>query len=210
MPSALIVANAPWRWEEWAVRLVREAEVVLAADGGANHLARLGVRPHAVVGDLDSVDTAVRRWIGEDRVVPRPDQDFTDLHKALAYAFDECGATRVTILAATGGRLDHALDNLGQLVRWSPRGEVEIAEPGCRIVAVAGRRELETTPGQLLSIVPWGHCEAVTTTGLRWALRGEPFDLAERTGVSNRADGERATVEVRGGALLLFRFHPGW
>lgn len=206
MPAVVIVGNAPWRWEEWSARLVHDADVVLAADGGANHLARLGVRPDAVVGDLDSVDGAVRRWVGEDRIVPRPDQEHTDLHKALAHAFDERSAGRVTILAATGGRLDHALDNLGQLVRWQSRGEVEIAEPGCRIVAVAGRCEVATEVGQLVSLVPWGRCERVTTTGLRWPLRGEPFDLVERTGVSNRAEGELVTIEVARGALLLFRF----
>ncbi|OYV89339.1 MAG: hypothetical protein B7Z68_12200, partial [Acidobacteria bacterium 21-70-11] len=89
MRDALVVANAPWRWREEFVTLLRRSALVLAADGGANHLARVGVRPAAVVGDLDSIRPGVRRWVGEERIVARPDQESTDLHKTLAYAFDE-------------------------------------------------------------------------------------------------------------------------
>ncbi|TFG39747.1 MAG: thiamine diphosphokinase, partial [Candidatus Aminicenantes bacterium] len=52
--NAVLVANAPLRWTPRLTALATAADVVLAADGGANHLARSGLRPAAVVGDLDS------------------------------------------------------------------------------------------------------------------------------------------------------------
>jgi thiamine pyrophosphokinase len=208
MRDTVVVANAPWRWRPDFVALVRRAAMVLAADGGANHLARIGVRPDAVVGDLDSIRPEVRRWIGEERMVARTDQDVTDLQKTLAYAFDERGAERVTILAATAGRLDHAVENLALLGRWSGRGEVELRDARHRIVAVAGTRTLPTAAGQTVSLVPLGRCGRIWTEGLRWKLDGEPLDVTGRSGVSNVADGRRIELRVEDGTVLVFLSEP--
>jgi thiamine pyrophosphokinase len=211
MRDALVVANAPWRWREEFVTLVRRSALVLAADGGANHLARIGVRPATVVGDLDSIRPGVRRWVGEDRIVARPDQESTDLHKTLAYAFDERGAERVTVLAATGGRLDHAIENLALLGRWAGRGAVELLDEEHRIVAVNDAFTTAAAAGATVSLMPLGRCERVWTQGLRWELDGEPLDLAGRTSVSNVADGGQIEVRVEGGIVLMFLpgFPPG-
>jgi len=208
-----MVGNAPWRWCERTVAMVRQAHRVLAADGGANHLARIGVRPEAVVGDLDSLRPGVRAWVGEDRIVHRPDQEHTDLDKALEYVAASGQVDEITVLAATGGRLDHAMENLGLLGRWARRGgpRVELLDGHHRISAVAGAREFATRGGQGLSLLPLGSCATVTVQGVRWPLTGEPLDLAGRTGVSNLALGERVTVSVTGGVLLVFVAHPpGW
>lgn len=211
MRDALVVANAPWRWREEFVALVRRSALVLAADGGANHLARIGVRPAAVVGDLDSIRPGVRRWVGEDRIVARPEQESTDLHKTLAYAFDERGAERVTVLAATGGRLDHAIENLALLGRWAGRGAVELLDEEHRIVAVSGEFTVAAAAAATVSLMPLGRCERVWTQGLRWELDGGPLDLAGRTSVSNIADGGEIEVRVEGGIVLVFLpgFPPG-
>jgi thiamine pyrophosphokinase len=208
MRATVVVANAPWRWCTSFVEMVRGAECVLAADGGANHLARIGMRPEAVVGDLDSIRPGVRSWIGEERMVLRADQEFTDLHKTLEFAFDERGARHVIVLAATGGRLDHALENLALLVRWASRGSLELRDERHRVVPVLGRTEFATAPGQGISLMPVGRCERVWTKGLHWELAGEPLDLAGRTGVSNLAQGHRTEIRVEGGALLVFLSDP--
>jgi len=200
----VIVANAPWAWTRATVALAGRAELLLAADGGANHLARIGLRPAAVVGDLDSIRPGVRRWVGESHVVRRSDQDTTDLHKTLAYAIDERGVRRVTVLALAGGRLDHAVENLALLARWSAQAEVDAWDGDTRIVPVVGELELSVRPGQTISLVPLGRCDGVRTSGLRWALTGETLDLSERTGISNVAAGERVVVSLEAGSLLVF------
>jgi thiamine pyrophosphokinase len=206
--ATVVVANAPWRWHVPFVELVRGAECVLAADGGANHLARIGVRPDAVVGDLDSIRPGVRSWVGEERMVVRADQDFTDLHKTLEFAFEERQAQQVIVLAATGGRLDHDLENLALLARWASRGSLELRDERHRVVPVLGQTELATTAGQGISLMPVGRCEKVFTRGLHWELNGEPLDLAGKTSVSNLAGGDSTAIRVEGGVLLVFLSEP--
>jgi thiamine pyrophosphokinase len=200
----VVIANAPWRWTGEMVSLVRAAKLIVAADGGANHLARIGVRADAVVGDLDSVAEGTRLWLGEERMVLEAEQETTDLHKALAYAVRDRGAERVTVLAALGGRPDHALENLAVVARWRPHVEVVVREPGLLAVPVIGEAEIAVRPGQTVSLLPLGACPAVTTTGLRWELAGEPLDLLGRTSVSNVATGELVTIAVAAGALIAF------
>ena len=200
----VVVANAPLDWSEPLVRLVRSAALVVAADGGANHLARIGVKPSAVVGDLDSLRPEVREWLGEGLLVPRPDQSSTDLDKTLAYVVDERGARTVTVLGATGGRLDHALENLALLARWAGRAEIELRDESTRIVAVTAAASFAVARGSTVSLLPAGRCERVWTEGLRWPLAGAPLDLLDRTGVCNRATAESVSVRVEGGAVLVF------
>lgn len=208
---AVIVANAPWRWRPDLVALARGAELLLAADGGANHLAAVGLRPAAVVGDLDSIRPGVRAWLGEDAMLARPEQDRTDLDKALEVAIEDRGATSVTVLAATAGRLDHAFENLGLAARWRRHAAVEVVTEDGVLVPVLDRVELATEPDQLVSLLPLGRVQ-VWTRGLRWELDGEALDPGTRISVSNRAAGVSVEVRVAGGTLLAFLAGPrtGW
>jgi len=92
--------------------------------------------------------------------------------------------------------------------RWASRGKVELRNDEHRILAVNDFRELATSPGQVLSLMPLGRCGRVWTLGLRWELGGEPLDLAERTSVSNVAEGRRVELRVDGGTLLVFLSEP--
>ena len=201
---AVLVANAPWRWHPRHVARLLAADLVVAADGGANHLARVGVRPSAVVGDLDSITRAVRLWVGEERLVHRDDQEHTDLHKTLTYCFDERAVTEMTVMAATGGRLDHTLENLVLLSRFGSRGSLTLLTGEQRIVAVHDEMVTATAPGDTVSLMPLDCCPRVWTEGLHWELHGEPMDLASMRSVSNRAEGESIRVRSVGGVVLLF------
>ncbi len=201
--DVVIVANAPFRFWPEALALARRAGLLLAADGGANHLAQVGLRPHFLVGDLDSVRPEVRAWVGEERVVPRPSQDHTDLEKTLAFALEK-GASQAVILAATGGRLDHALENLGLLGRYGSKLPCEIREEKTRIVPIFSQARFSVPCGATVSVMPLGECARVWLSGFAWPLAGEPLSLLSRTSLSNRALEPQVQVKVEGGILLAF------
>ncbi len=203
--SPLLVANAPLSWTPRLAALAAAAVPLLAADGGANHLARLGLRPAAVIGDLDSISPETRAWLGEALLVERPDQDRTDLDKALEYAFDDLGVDRLTVLAAVGGRLDHDLGNLGLLARLAMGEKLIFEDAGHRILAVAGEAELVAQPGETWSFWTYDPSVRVTVDGVRWPIEDATIDAGGGPSISNEAVGDLVGVHATGGAVVVMR-----
>ena len=147
-PTPVLVLNGDLSWTKYLADLVRNAPLLLAADGGANTLARLGVCPDAVVGDLDSINPGTRTWIGDERLVHRPDQQRTDFEKGLAFAFEESGVDRLFVLGALGGRLDHTIGNLGVLARQTLGPDLVLITESERVLATSASLDLEAIPGE--------------------------------------------------------------
>lgn len=205
--KTVLVANASLRWTSRLTAIAVGAEQLLAADGGANHLARIGLRPAAVIGDLDSIKTTTRAWLGEECLVHRPDQDRTDLDKALTYAFDELGAASVTVLAGLGGRPDHETGNLGLLARLALGERLVFEAADCRLLAVNGSITLPAQPGETWSFWTYDPGVKVTLEGVRWPLENAAIDAGGNPSVSNEAAGDRIRVHARGGSVIVARFY---
>ena len=191
------------------VRWLDRAGLVVAADGGASPLDRLGRRPGLLVGDLDSVEPALVSRLEEAGVpVQRhpADKDATDTELAVRAATD-AGATEGVLLGARGGdRLDHELANLLLLV------DPELLSVPARIVRGpttvrglrAGTLGLDAAVGDLVSLLPvGGDAVGVTTEGLRWPLRAATLRIGRSRGISNEIVSVPASVALEGGALLV-------
>src|SRR5689334_14228442 len=87
--AATLVAAGPMADTRRLRRHVGDGWLV-GVDGGAARLWEMGLLPHIVTGDFDSLSAGCRTVLAAagSRVVPTPDQNFTDLDKALAYAVD--------------------------------------------------------------------------------------------------------------------------
>jgi thiamine pyrophosphokinase len=186
--------------------LLADADLVVAADGGARLLLAQGRRPHVVVGDMDSLPAPMLdAWHagGGETVVFPPAKDETDLELALTYAVEQ-GAARIAILGALGGRVDHQTANLLLLAAPAWRDlDMAIVDAGTRIVAIHDRVELEGQPGDLLSLLPLtASVDGIVTTGLEYPLRGESLALGPARGVSNVFVQPRAGVRIGAGVLL--------
>jgi thiamine pyrophosphokinase len=203
--GAVLVANAPLRWHPRLAALAASAEPLLAADGGANHLARIGLRPTAVVGDLDSIRPATRAWLGEEIMVDRPDQDRTDLDKALEYAFDDLGVRSLRVLAALGGRTDHDLGNLGLLARLAMGERLIFEAIDQTVLAVAGETSLAAIPGETWSFWTFDPSIQVTVEGVRWPVTDAALDATSRPSISNEAISNQVCVLAEGGSVIVMR-----
>ena len=203
--SALLVANAPLIWHPRLAALAASADPLLAADGGANHLARIGLRPSAVIGDLDSISAEIRAWLGEDCMVHRPEQDRTDLEKALEYAFAEIAVDRLIVLAALGGRTDHDIGNLGQLAGRAMGERLVFETEDQRVLAVTGEANLDATPGETWSFWTFDPSVRVDIEGVRWPVAGAALDPSNRPSISNEATSDQVRIRTRGGAVVVAR-----
>lgn len=199
---ALVVAHG----EAPSAGLIRElaarAGLVVAADGGALVALDAGVMPDAVVGDLDTMDRFPGAGVPRERFVRDPDPETTDLVKAIHYALER-GAEAVDVVAAGGGRADHALANLSVLTVFAGV-EVVLHDDLFATWLVRGETVVTGEPGTVVSLIAPGGARGVRTEGLRWNLHGEELPFSPR-GVHNELAAERAVVRVAEGHLLVFR-----
>src|SRR5207248_10309388 len=99
---AVVVADGDLAPEDADV--ARKADLIIAADGGARWLEGQELRPHLVVGDLDSLDEpTIERLLGSGaRITRHPaEKDASDTELALATAVAS-GADRIGVRGAFG------------------------------------------------------------------------------------------------------------
>jgi len=202
---AVLVANGPVVWTPELAALAAAGTPLLAADGGADSLARIGLIPRVVVGDLDSVSPATTAWLGPDRLVRLPDQDRTDLEKALIFAFDELGVRRLTVLGALGGRSDHEIGNLGLLCRLARGTDLVFRDAVSWTIAIDGAVDLDARPGEVWSFWTFDPAVLVSLDGVRWPVRRASLAAGGRPSISNEAVGVRVRVETHGGTVIVHR-----
>lgn len=203
--AALVFANGEPPSADFLASLRHRASFVVAADGGAHKALAAGFRVDAVVGDLDSVDDAVRAALPASAFHQRGRLDTTDLEKAIQFCIDH-GHDTIDVVCAGGGRADHALANLSVLVRFRGQARIAIVDEQFTISLVDGREEFTGEPGTVVSLVAIGECRGVTTRGLRWDLDDFTLPFSPR-GVHNEIASSPASVAVSSGDLLLFRGH---
>jgi thiamine pyrophosphokinase len=210
---ALIIANGAAAPRHILRRLARAADLVIAADGGADVAVRAGIMPGVLVGDMDSVSSDTREYLaatGTEMIVLPVEKDVTDTEFALQLAADR-GARQVWLAAAWGGRMDHALGNLLLLLRARWKGvPMHVLDRSTDAALVDGRTTLNAAPGDLVSLVPLSPLvEGVTTQGLRYALSGENLTQGSTRGVSNEVVSLPAAIEQAGpGDLLVIHTRP--
>jgi thiamine pyrophosphokinase len=206
--KAIVVAGGNAAPED-AARL-SGAEMVIAADSGAEWLDSLGVLPDLLVGDMDSIDPALFERLAERRVEVEThpsEKDASDVELAVSRAVNR-GAGEVLILGALGGgRLDHELANLLLLVdrRWHAI-QLRIVRGGTSVQVLRGgsRRELDGVAGHLVTLLPFdGDATGVRTDGMRYPLVGETLQSGRSRGLSNEIERAPASVSLEGGTLLI-------
>lgn len=169
---------------------------VVAVDGGADRLMRLGCRPQAVIGDLDSISATNRAALG-DRLFPIREQITTDFDKALR----SVDAPFVLGIGFLGGRLDHELAALNSLARHPDRRCILL---GGRDLAFLAPPEitLRLRPGARLSLFPLGPVTG-SCQGLRWPLQGLDFAPTGMIGTSNQVIAPEVHLRFDRRAMLV-------
>lgn len=216
MPShrrAIIFANGLLGNPETARRSIRPDDIVIAADGGARHCRNLGIIPHHLVGDFDSLTDAELDELRQMGVAVHEHparKDFTDLELALRLAC-ELSAQEILVLGGLGARWDQTLANL-----LLPAAEAFAAVhirlldgPQQVFLLRAGESaEVRGNPGDTVSLIPLGgDSRGVTTIGLEYPLNGEVLLFGTTRGVSNVLLGESGSIHLEFGLLLCVVIH---
>jgi thiamine pyrophosphokinase len=206
-----VIVVASGELDERDARWLVSADLLIAADGGASSLDRIGRRPDRLIGDLDSVpeELVERLEAAGTRVERHPtDKDASDTELALEAAI-AAGGTEIVLLGALGGaRLDHEVANLLLITDPGLEGvDVRLTRGGTTVRGLRGggrRLVLHEAEGELVSLLPvGGDAKGVTTTGLRWSLTDAGLRMGRSRGLSNELVAATASVSIERGTLLV-------
>jgi len=191
--------------------VLASADLLIAVDGGADALARAGLVPDLLVGDMDSVRPATRDDLearGVQVVLLSTAKDETDTEAALRLTVER-GATEITVYGGLGGpRLDHLVGNLLLLSSpWLDDVGVRMVDDLHEAFLVKKDVVFGGTQGDIVSLLPLTpRVENVRTEGLAYPLAGESLFQSTTRGVSNAMTGPEARVTHGEGSLLLIHY----
>jgi thiamine pyrophosphokinase len=179
---------------------------IIALDGAYDKLLNLNIQPHIVLGDFDSLKNPLSIQ-PPCELISAPDQNKTDLDKAVTYALNH-NASSIHITSAIGGRLDHTQATLYLLQN--------AYTPHCRIYLhteyhsawIACNEEI-IIRGKINDYCGFFGAPLATMSVKNAGLAyggPEPFTLSsEQYSTSNHLILEEAIIEIQGKALIV---HP--
>ncbi|HIT33961.1 MAG TPA: thiamine diphosphokinase [Candidatus Faecousia intestinigallinarum] len=178
---------------------IGSGDLVIAADGGARHMERLGIVPDVVLGDFDSLG-----YTPKGAAVFPVEKDDTDAMLAIRHGLER-GCRRFVLYGALDGpRLDHTVANLQSLQFLSDHGAV-----GCLVgltqMATVVENSAISFPQEakgILSLFCLGReARGVTLRGLQYPLTDAVLTCGFPLGVSNHFIGAEAHIIVKDGSL---------
>lgn len=177
-------------------------DIIIAADGGYDHLMRLGIKPDLVIGDMDSLKA--ERVDGETVLYPKK-KDETDMH--LAYVIGEKkGYSDFLIYGGTGGRPDHTFANYSLLFMAKSNGDrMTIVDENYDIFAMESERVvISERVGATLSVFAFSGDADVSISGVEYPAEDVTLRCDFALGVSNKITEDNASISVnRGRALVM-------
>ncbi len=179
-------------------------DMVIAADGGLEHVKRLGISPNLVIGDFDSLGYVPAC---ESEVLRLPaEKDLTDIAAAVDVGRG-AGYLRFVLFGATGGRPDHTYANYQLLHDIALHGEegYMIGDDYSATVIGNGSSLMfdKDFSGTLSVFAIGGDATGVCECGTKYTLTNASLMPNVPLGVSNAFAGKDATVSVKYGNLLV-------
>lgn len=206
-----IVAGGPLSDLVFLRRRIIEASPseVICADSGARHVLALGMGPQTVIGDMDSLSPELLDTLRDRgcRILNYPARkDETDTELALRYALEQKPA-EIEIHGALGGRIDHTLANISLLVMAAREGiRTRMIEATTELFVISEQEQIDGSPGEIISLFPLTtEVKGITLEGFEYPLEKATMEIGKPYGISNRLLGNRGTITIASGYLLVIK-----
>lgn len=203
--KVVILANGKFPENDIPLGYLKSASKVVCCDGAAHKLINSGIEPFVIVGDFDSVDkTKISKY--SERFLIDSDQQTNDLTKAVNWCHNH-DITDVTILGATGLREDHTIGNISLLAEYAHYMNVRMITDTGEFRVLLASDEIDTFPGQDISIFSIDPETDITSSGLKYLL--EKMKLKNWwMATLNEATGNKFSLSFEGGPLIIYLKFP--
>lgn len=187
-------------------------DCVIAADRGLDFCRRFQILPDLILGDFDSVPFAALEYF-EQRMPERirrfpAHKDETDTELAVIEAISQ-KSDEITVLGATGTRLDHVLGNI-HLLKFAMEKGISMylvdAHNRIRILGQGNLLVLQRAEqfGHYVSMIPFTPAvKGLTLEGFAYDVKNFTLEAGKSRGVSNELKWEQGKIFFTEGILLV-------
>ena len=183
--------------------ILNDADIVIAADGGANLCRSQKITPDYIIGDLDSITYENMEFFSDSKFIEITEQENTDLQKALDYALS-LNPTKIIIISAFGKRTDHALGNILIFHNYDESIPLEVYDNfGVMTFYSPGKYELNFQLGQTISFFSLTPIEGLSLQGFKYPVVNVDYS-SNFIGVSNIVNNQKCTIEFQQGKLISY------
>ncbi len=217
--KAVIIANGNIINYNFFSKILYQADCIICVDGGANHLRKMNIFPHVIIGDLDSIKPRNKSFFKQNniKIIRHPPQkDSSDTELAIKYAMDK-KYNDLTLIGVTGTRLDHTLANIFLVTKLSKKIIDQKSDPKthqkikCRIIddhneifIVTDKLTLEKKENSFVSLLSLSDkVEGVTISGLKYPLNNAIIESGSSLGISNEFTDKKAIISIKKGTMIV-------
>lgn len=207
--KAIIVSHGDIHDYKYIGDIIKNSDMIICADGGAEHVLKCGQLPHVVIGDLDSIDRQTLDTLENNsiKIVKYPkEKDYTDTQLAVNYALEE-GADEIILLGSVGDRLDHTLANVFLLVKLAAINiKSSVINEKNAVYITKDSIKLAGNKGDIVSLIPvGGDVKGIYTEGLQYKLSGSEIKMGDPLGISNVFIDQQISIKIESGFLLVIK-----
>jgi thiamine pyrophosphokinase len=201
MKNAIIFLNGDRADVSRIKQYINKDTLLIGADGGANHILKLGLKPDAIIGDFDSFSKKIN---GAEYIRYPRDKDFTDGELAIKYAIEK-GYKEIIVTGLLGTRVDHLLGNILLLLKKDYEGiSIKIIEGNQEIYLVRNHAVIQGRKGDTISFIPIDSpVNDLVSTGLQYDLSNYKLSVQGNRGISNVMTANKAEISIKKGVLLV-------
>jgi len=136
-------------------------------------------------------------------IIRTPDQEKADFEKGIDYLVT-LGYEHIIGLGLTGKRMDHTLSNMSILAKFHPQVHIELADDYSHITCISNHFEKHFPKDTIISLIPIGKVEGVTTQNLAYPIEGSSLSFGAQISISNKvAKTGMVSINLQKGKLLV-------
>lgn len=202
MKKVLFIANG--QVCQFEKNFFNNFDEIVCVDGGYNSTKLYGISPTFLIGDLDSAKVEKTEPDKACKLVFKDNQDESDLEFAIKYILKNVkDIGEITIINATGLRLDHTINNIILLKSIDKRIIAKLISENEELYLVRDTIILENVLNKTLSILPITDVKNIKTHGLKWELDGADISFGFVGGISNVCLEDIIKISLESGEILV-------
>lgn len=181
---ALIIANGEPCSQMLLDQLLEWSPLVIVLDSAIERVLERNIKVDVLLGDFDNGVQNLDNLQYPLEIVHTPDQNKTDLEKAIEYLIER-KIPAVNIVWATGRRADHSISNMTNIVRFKDAIKIVMFDDYSKIYRLPNTFKKWYVKDTIISLIPVGTATNIRSQNLTYPLDGITLTLGYKSGSSN-------------------------